>query len=602
MGFCTTCGNKLGESHRFCGSCGGPVEPPKESGSPLPSDDLATGPNIGQSNAEPPLGLKHQARMLYDADVIDRKTLFDDGMLVLSPRDLILYTSDERDELRRIPVRTIQSCGYSAIRRCLLVKRRVNEEDNFQALLTQKRAELDDLKHKKTHYEDLLRQTRVLAERQAVKEKISKAEGHVCRVSDEIQQLESDPTKIERVRKKVADVQKEFFRLPKSFDAVSDKTAKEEYRIWAYVVNRRIKGVPKMKIETLPYDAVVTINDRVLGTTPLTVDKPIIDDAILEGEYRVRVLKEGRRHAELKITADLGKGPYVKKIELPPRDKTDYRFDNQVGRLRGDAPDRSIDLSLYEIDREVEGTNEVLLLASDGILCMSRNKEQCLFEIPYGSINSVKYDKGLFRGTKAVNVNYNERHFGGLEFDFWIDDRDGEISPSELRQRSESVVEILNKKRRESKVLDVPNKIRSPSYFTVTEMDIKNNFGRFEPFEFERLVAKLFERKGYKTTVTQERGDFGVDVIAEAGSDKIAIQVKHWQAPVGGPDVHKTVGSMITFGANRAMVVTSSDFTNQAYEIQKRGSPVELWNGSRLRDEFRQHLLDSINEARRIGA
>lgn len=540
--------------------------------------------------------------MLYDSDVVDRKTLFDDGMLVLSPRDLILYTSDEKDELKRIPIRSIQSCGYSTIRRCLLIKRRVNEEGNFQTLLTQKRAELEDLKRKKTHYEDLLRQTRIRAERQAVEEKISKIENHAYRVSDEIQQMESDPTKIELVQKRVADVQKELFRLPKSFDAASDKTAKEEYRIWEYVVTRRMVGVPKMKIETLPYDAVVTVNDRVFGTTPLTVDKPIIDDAILEGEYRVKVLKEGYRHAEFKIDADLDKGPYIKRIKLPPRDKADCRLDSQVERLRDVAPDRSIDLSLYEIEREVEGVNEALLLTSDGILCMARDKEQCLFEIPYGSINNVKYDKGFFRGTKAINVNYNERHFGGVEFDFWIDDRDGEISPSELRQRSESLVETLNKKRRESKVLDIPNRIRSPSYFIVTEMDIKNNFSRFEPFEFERLVAKLFERKGYKTTVTQERGDFGVDVIAEAGSDKIAIQVKHWQASVGGPDVHKTVGSMITFGANRAMVVTSSDFTNQAYEIQKRGSPVELWNGSRLRGEFRQHLLDSINKARKIDA
>jgi restriction system protein len=132
-------------------------------------------------------------------------------------------------------------------------------------------------------------------------------------------------------------------------------------------------------------------------------------------------------------------------------------------------------------------------------------------------------------------------------------------------------------------------------------MDINNNFSRFEPFEFERLIARLFEKKGYKTTVTQERGDLGVDVLAEAGSEKIAIQVKHWQAPVGGPDIHKTLGSMISYGADRAMVVTSSDFTSQAYEIQKRGAPIELWNGSRLRDEFRQYILDAIKEAKKSG-
>ena len=259
-------------------------------------------------------------------------------------------------------------------------------------------------------------------------------------------------------------------------------------------------------------------------------------------------------------------------------------------------------MSFYKVEREIEGQNEILLLTSDEILGLTKDREKCLFEIPYGSINDARYDKGFLRGSKAVKINYNEKHFRNLEFNFWIDDDDGKISPSELRQRSESLAEILNRKRKESKVLDIPNRIRSPNYFIVTEKDIANNFSRFEPFEFERLVAKLFERKGYKTTVTQERSDFGVDVLAEAGNDKIAIQVKHWQASVGGPDVHKTVGSMMTFGANRAMVVTSSDFTNQAYEIQRRGTPVELWNGRRLQDEFRQYLLDSISEARKNEA
>jgi hypothetical protein len=537
--------------------------------------------------------------MFYDSYAVDRKTLFDDGMLVLSSRDLILYTSDEKDELKRIPISSIQSCGYSTIRRGLMIKRRVNEEDNFQTMLTQKHSELADIKSKKLHYEDLLRQTRIRTERQEIKEKISKIENSLYHLSTELKQLESDPTKIKLVQEKVADVQKEIFKLPKSFESTSDKTAREEYRIWEYVVNRRIKGISKIKIETIPYDAVVTINDMIFGTTPLTIDKPIIDDAILEGKYHVKIFKEGYHSVEFKITTDLGKESFIEKMELSPKDKIDSQSDEQVEKLRDNVPDRSIDLSFYEIEREIEGENEILLLTNDEILGMTKDKEQCLFEIPYGSINDAKYDKGFLRGSKAVKITYNEKYFRNLEFNFWIDDKDGKISSSELKQRSESLAEILNRKRKESKVLDIPNRIRSPNYFIVTEKDIENNFSRFEPFEFERLVARLFEKKGYKTSVTQERGDFGVDVLAEAGNDKIAIQVKHWQASVGGPDVHKTLGSMMTFGANRAMVVTSSDFTNQAYEIQKRGSPIELWNGSRLRDEFRQYLLDAINEARK---
>ena len=598
MGFCTNCGGKLDENHRFCASCGNPVDPPKE------SNLIINNCSVSEStdkiiDTKPRPDIKQQIEMYYDSDSVDRKTLFDDGMLVLSSKDLILYASDEKDELKRISISSIQSCGYSTIRRGLMIKRRVNEEDNFQNMLTQKHVEFADLKSKKNRYDDQLRQTRIHAERQKIKEKISTIENSLQHLASEIKQLEYDPTKIKLIQEKVADIQKEIFKLPKSFESTSDKTTKEEYRIWEYVINRRVTGISKIKIDTLPYDAVVTIHDRIFGTTPLTIDKPLIDDAILEGKYHVKLLKEGVHPVEFKITTDLGKGSFIEKIELSLKDKTDFEFDKQIEQLRDNVPDRSIDLSFHKIEREIEGKNELLLLTKDEILVMTKDKEQCLFEISYGSINEARFDKGFFKRGKDIKINYNEKHFRNLEFNFWIDDNAGKISASEIKQRTESLSEILNKKRKESKILDIPNRIRAPNYFIVTEKDIENNFSRFEPFEFERLVAKLFEKKGYKTSVTQERGDFGVDVLAEAGKEKIAIQVKHWQASVGGPDVHKTLGSMITFGANRAMVVTSSDFTNQAYEIQKRGAPIELWNGSKLRDEFRQYLLDAINEARK---
>ena len=298
------------------------------------------------------------------------------------------------------------------------------------------------------------------------------------------------------------------------------------------------------------------------------------------------------RRGSTPITTDIADS-HFERVELRGRKNPDYRLDKQIEEMRRGAPDRSVDLSVYGVEREVEGRHELLLLAGDEMLVCTKDRGQCLYEIPYGSINDVRYDRGFLRGSGAVKINYNEIHFKNLEFDFWIDGQDGRISSSEIRRRSESLVEILNKKRKGSKMLGVPNRIRAPEFFIVTENDLQNNFSRFEPFEFERLVAKLFERKGYKATVTQERGDFGVDVLAEAGREKITIQVKHWQASVGGPDVHKTLGSMLTFGATRAMVVTSSDFTNQAREIQARGAPIELWNGSKLRGEFRQHMLEA---------
>lgn len=46
------------------------------------------------------------------------------------------------------------------------------------------------------------------------------------------------------------------------------------------------------------------------------------------------------------------------------------------------------------------------------------------------------------------------------------------------------------------------------------------------PEQFEHYVAKLFSDKGYQTYVSPLSNDWGIDVIATQGKEKIAIQVK----------------------------------------------------------------------------
>ena len=77
-----------------------------------------------------------------------RKTIFDDGMLVLTSSDLILYSSDEKDELKRIPLSIIDGCSYSMLRRGLVVKQRVNAEENVVSYLGKLDRDIDDFQGK----------------------------------------------------------------------------------------------------------------------------------------------------------------------------------------------------------------------------------------------------------------------------------------------------------------------------------------------------------------------------------------------------------------------------------------------------------------------
>ena len=593
MPFCTKCGHKLSDEDRFCFGCGFAVSPPTETIKVEQVTPSQATENSAESQVIDNTGAARAKELDYSISYLpDRKTLFEDGMLLLTSNDLILYSSDEKDELKRIPISIIEDCSYSMISRGLVVKKRVNEEENFVEYLDQRRKEVTNLEQEISNLKDQIREGDK-EEIQKVKVKLTELEKELVERRNEIKKLEDHPTEARLKQQELADIQKEVFRLPKDFS--SDHSSKDEYKIWEYAVKRRINGLSKLKIETYPYDAIVRIQGETVGTTPLTVELPLSDEAILRGKYHVDVLKEGYEGVSFDISADFDKA-FKKDIELKERKLADKTADEFINSLLKNLPDRSVDLTEYLVEREILGTEELLLLTKDTLLVMSKDKKQRLFEIPYGTIKEVKYDKG-FLGNKSVKITYNEKDFKDESFEVWIDDKDGKLSSSEVKQYSESLVEFLTKRMKESDIITTPLHRRSSDYYKITEEDIKNNFRRFEPYEFEELIGKLFSAKGYKVEVTKKSGDYGVDVLAKAGHDIVAIQVKHWKLPVGGPDVHKTLGSMLTYGANRALVVTTSDFTNQAYEIANT-TPVELWNGERVREEFRNHLLNAIKHSR----
>ncbi len=589
MPFCTKCGNRIGNDDKFCFQCGAPILVSQSESNELTNQLQDKIEPIRESKMDD-TAVSHGVTSSEHSEgySIDRKTLFEDGMLVLTSTDLILYSSDEKDELKRIPLTIIDECSYSMLSRGLVIKKRVNAKENFDAHLNALRQEKSELEEEIEELKQEMKESDK-EEREQLKEKLSKLESELGEIDMEVKELVSNPTKIEIKEREVADIQKEVFRLSKNYSG--KHSSRDEYKIWEYAVKRRIEGLSKLKVETSPHGAIVRINNEVVGTTPLTIELPLLDDAVLKGEYNVELLKEEYERVTFSIPTDHNKA-FKKSIELKTMKTPDRARDEFIKSLRPNLPDRSVDLAYYLIEREIMGTNELLLLTKDTLLVMNKDKTQYLFEIPYGSIKEVKYDRGLF-GNKSIRIIYNEKDFKDELFELWIDNKNGQVTAAEVKRYSESLIEYLTRKMKESTLTSAPMHKRAKEHYIITERDLQDNFRRFEPYEFEELIAKLFAAKGYQVEVTPKSGDYGVDVIARAGHDVLAIQVKHWEAAVGGPDVHKTLGSMITYSANRAMVITTSDFTNQAYEIQKRGAPVVLWNGERVKEEFRRQFLNN---------
>jgi len=107
--------------------------------------------------------------------------------------------------------------------------------------------------------------------------------------------------------------------------------------------------------------------------------------------------------------------------------------------------------------------------------------------------------------------------------------------------------------------------------------------------EFEEYCAQILAANGYRDiTLTQVRGDHGVDILAEKDGLRYAIQCKCYAGSIGNKAVQEAYSGRDIYEADRAAVMTNSYFTPQAtQDAEVLG--VELWD--------REELLDLIRRA-----
>lgn len=108
-------------------------------------------------------------------------------------------------------------------------------------------------------------------------------------------------------------------------------------------------------------------------------------------------------------------------------------------------------------------------------------------------------------------------------------------------------------------------------------------------FDFEEVVADLFNAKGYDAKVTSGSGDQGADVVADKDFEKVVIQAKRYKGKVSNSAVQEVVASMKHYNADRGLVITNSQFTSSARELAS-SNDIELWNGGKLKEQIEAYL------------
>ncbi|MDT8414021.1 MAG: restriction endonuclease [Flavobacteriaceae bacterium] len=142
------------------------------------------------------------------------------------------------------------------------------------------------------------------------------------------------------------------------------------------------------------------------------------------------------------------------------------------------------------------------------------------------------------------------------------------------------------------------------------QVDNSTNLAAMDWEDFEHLIRELFEKEfssnGGEVKVTQASRDGGVDAIAfdpdPIKGGKIIIQAKRYTNTVGVSSVRDLFGTVLNEGANKGILVTTSDYGPDSYEFAK-GKPITLLNGSNLLYLLERHGTSAkidIKEAKRL--
>ena len=133
-------------------------------------------------------------------------------------------------------------------------------------------------------------------------------------------------------------------------------------------------------------------------------------------------------------------------------------------------------------------------------------------------------------------------------------------------------------------------------------LDESTNLAMLDWQEFEHLVREIFEYEfasnGGEVKVTQASRDGGVDAIIfdpdPIRGGKIVVQAKRYANVVGVSSVRDLYGTVMNEGANKGILITTSDYGPDAYTFAK-DKPLTLLNGGHL-----LHLLEKHGRKARI--
>ena len=148
------------------------------------------------------------------------------------------------------------------------------------------------------------------------------------------------------------------------------------------------------------------------------------------------------------------------------------------------------------------------------------------------------------------------------------------------------------------------------SYSVVDGIDEGYNLAAMDWEDFENLIREVFEQAyaatGGEVKITQASRDGGIDAVIfdpdPLRGGKTVVQAKRYTNVVGVSAVRDLYGTLMNEGANKGILVTTSDYGPDAYKFAAN-KPLQLINGSNLLyllEQYGHKARIDINEAKKI--
>lgn len=308
----------------------------------------------------------------------------------------------------------------------------------------------------------------------------------------------------------------------------------------------------------------------------------ILNDSFYPFEFDCRPRIEYSEESKLLIVdyylPTIDEIPNIKEIKIykTKRDEIKYLSKTELNRLYDELIYKILIRSIAEIFH-FDDLKKVDTVCFNGRVG-SRNP--ATGQLMDNCILSVQINRQEF---ETIDLNYVDckacfKHFKG-------------VSGAKLHDQS-PVVPLIQ--------LDTTDKRFIESHHVTT--DETTNLATMEWGEFEHLVRELFDLEfnvnGGEVKITQASRDGGVDAVAfdpdPIRGGKIVIQAKRYTNTVGVSAVRDLYGTVINEGANKGILITTSDYGADSYNFAK-GKPITLLNGGHL-----LFLLEKHNKKARI--